>query len=62
MPKSFQNYCTIALISHTSKGNVQKSFKLGFRIMWTKNFQIYKIDSDQIVNIWLAVHNKLENS
>ena len=31
--KELSNYCTIALISHSSKGNVQKSFKLGFRTM-----------------------------
>ena len=26
------------------QGNAQKSFKLGFNSMWTKNFQMYKLD------------------
>ena len=45
--KELSNYCTIALISHASKGNVQKSFKLGFRTMWTENFQMYKVDLEK---------------
>ena len=52
--KECSNYCTIALISHTSS----KSFKVGFSSMWIENFQIYKVDlekvrgiRDQIANI-----------
>ena len=38
--KECSNYHTIALISHASK---IKSFKLGFKITCTKNFQMYKL-------------------
>ena len=37
------NYHTIALISHTSKSNAQKSSKPGFSNMWTTNFQMFKL-------------------
>ena len=42
-PKGCSNYCTILLISHTSK-EWSKSFRLGFNSMWTENFQVYKLD------------------
>ena len=44
--KECSNYCTIALISHTSKVML-KIFKLGFNSMWTKNFQMYKLDLEK---------------
>ena len=41
--KECSNYHIIVLISHASKRLCSKSFKLGFRSMWTKNFQMYKL-------------------
>ena len=40
--KKCSNYHTIALISHTSKV-CSKFSKLGFRSMWTVNFQMFKL-------------------
>ena len=45
-PKGCSNYCTIILISHTSK-ECSKSFRLGFNSMWTENFQVYKLDLEK---------------
>ena len=49
-----KNYCTIALNSHDSKVML-KTLRLGFSSMWTKNFQMYKLDlekaEEQIANI-----------
>ena len=45
--KEFSNYHTIALISHTSKVKCSKSFKLGFSSMWTKKFQMHKLDLEK---------------
>ena len=44
--KERSNYHTIMLISHASKVML-KSFKLGFNSMWTKNFQMYKVDLEK---------------
>ena len=44
--KECSNYHTIALISHASKVML-KTFKLGFNGMWTKNFQMYKLDLEK---------------
>ena len=44
--KERSNYHTIMLISHASKVML-KSFKLGFSSMWTKNFQMYKLDLEK---------------
>ena len=44
--KECSNYRTIELISHVSK-IMLKSFKLGFNSMWTKNFQMYKLDLEK---------------
>ena len=44
--KECSNYCTIALISHTSKVML-KIFKLGFNSMWTMNFQMFKLDLEK---------------
>ena len=41
-PKECSNYCTIALISHTSKVML-KILKPGFSITWTMNFQIFRL-------------------
>ena len=41
--KECSNYHRTALISHTSK----LVFKLGFSNMCTKNFQMYKLDSEK---------------
>ena len=41
--KECSNYCTIALISHTSKVMLKVS-KRGFNSMWTMNFQMFKQD------------------
>ena len=43
MPKS---YCTIVLISHTSKVML-KILKLGFNSLWTENFQMFKLDLEK---------------
>ena len=40
--KECSNYCTIALISHTSK-LFSKMSKPGFNSMWTKNFQMFNL-------------------
>ena len=40
--KKCSNYCTIALISHTSKIMLKFS-KPGFSNMWTVNFQMFKL-------------------
>ena len=40
--KECSNYCTIALISHTSKV-VLKFSKPGFKSMWTVNFKMFKL-------------------
>ena len=40
--KECSNYCTIALISHTSKVMLKCS-KPGFSNMWTMNFQMFKL-------------------
>ena len=44
--KECSNYCTIALISHTSKA-MHKFSKPGFSSMWTVNFQMYKLDLEK---------------
>ena len=44
--KDWSNYCTIVLISHASKVML-KSFQLGFKSMWTENFQMYKLDLEK---------------
>ena len=45
--KERSNYHTIALIPRVSKV-ILKSFKLGFNSMWTKNFQMYKLDLEKV--------------
>ena len=39
-------YCTIALISHTSKHSkvMLKILRIGFNNMWTENFHMFKLD------------------
>ena len=44
--KECSNYCTIALISHTSKVMLKFS-KPGFNSMWTMNFQMCKLDLEK---------------
>ena len=44
--KECSNYHTIALISHASKVTPKFS-KLGFNSMWTKNFQMFKLDLEK---------------
>ena len=44
--KECSNYCILVLISHASKVML-KILKLGFSGMWTKNFQMYKVDSEK---------------
>ena len=44
--KECVNHQTIALISHASKGML-KICMLGFSIMWTKNFQMSKLDLEK---------------
>ena len=41
--KECSNYHTVELISHVSKVML-KSFKLGYNITWTENFQMYTLD------------------
>ena len=41
--KECSNYWITALISHASKRLCLKFFKLGFKNMWTENFQMYKL-------------------
>ena len=46
MPKNVQ--ITIQLHSfHVIARLYSKSFKLGFSSMWTKNFQVYKLDFEE---------------
>ena len=44
--KECSNYCTNALISHTSKVMLKFS-KPGFNSMWTMNVQIFKLDLEK---------------
>ena len=44
--KVCSNYCSNALISHASKV-CSKFCKQGFNSMWTKNFQIFKLDVEK---------------
>ena len=44
--KEHSNYSTIALILHANKV-MFKSFKLGFSSLWTKKFQMYKLDLEK---------------
>ena len=44
--KQGSNYHTIALISHARK-NSPKFSKLGFKNMWTKNFQMFKLELEK---------------
>ena len=44
--KDNSKYHTIALILHTSEVTL-KSSKLGLNSMWTKNFQMYKLDLEK---------------
>ena len=47
MPKNVQT--TIQLLSfHMLAKQYSKSFKLGFSSMWTKNFQMYKLDIEKV--------------
>ena len=65
--KECSNYCTIALVSHTSKVMLKFS-KLGFNSMWTENFQMFKLDLEEAEEseIWLPTSvgslKKQENS
>ena len=45
--KEYSNYRTIAVISHTSKVML-KILKQGFNNMWTKNFQMFKLDLEKV--------------
>ena len=44
--KECSNYHTIALISHASKVML-KILQRGFKSMWTKNFQMFKLDLEK---------------
>ena len=44
--KECSNYCTITLISHAIKVMLKIS-KLGFDNIWTKNFQMFKMDLEK---------------
>ena len=44
--KDGSNYCTITLISHTSKVML-KIPKPGFNSMWTENLQMFKLDLEE---------------
>ena len=46
-PKDCLNYCTVALISHASKVML-KILQPGFNSMWTTNFQMLKLDLEQV--------------
>ena len=43
----WENYCTIAPISHASKDSCPKPFKSGFNSTWTKNSQMYRLDLEK---------------
>ena len=45
--KECSNYCTIALISHTSKVKCSKFSKPGFNSTGTMNFQMFKADLEK---------------
>ena len=40
--KDYSHYCSVVLISHASKV-CSKSFTVGFKSMWIKNFQKYTL-------------------
>ena len=44
--KECSNYCTIALISHTSKVML-KILQVIFNSTWTENFQMFKLDLEK---------------
>ena len=44
--KERSNYCTIALISHTSKGML-KILQAGFNSIFTVNFQLFRLDLEK---------------
>ena len=44
--KECPNYRATVLISHASKV-IFKIFQLGFNSMWTKNFQMYKLNLEK---------------
>ena len=58
--KESSNYCTTVLISHASK-IMLKSFKLGFSTLWTKNFQMYKLDLEKAEEPELKLSTSIES-
>jgi len=48
------------LISHASK-IMLKSFKLGFSTVWTKNFQMYKLDLEKAEEPELKLSTSIES-
>ena len=46
LAKEFSNYCTVALISHSSK--VILKILQGFSSTWTVNFQMFKLDLEKV--------------
>ena len=58
--KECSNYCTIALISHSSKVML-KFCKLGFNSMWPKNFQMCKLDSEKAEEPETTCQNQLDH-
>ena len=67
MPNNCSNRDTVALISLVSKV-CSKSLKLDFNSMWSKNFQMYKLDLEKAeepeikLPISIESYKKLENS
>ena len=58
--KECSNYCTIALISHTSKVMLKFS-KPGFSSMWIMNFQIFKLDLEKAEEPEIKLPNLKDN-
>ena len=59
--KEGSNYFTIALISHASKVMLKFS-KEGFNGMWTKNFQMFKLDLEKLeepdIKLWCLLDHR----
>ena len=59
--KEYSNYCTIVLISHTSKVMLKFS-KLGFSSTCTKNFQMFKLDLEKAEELEIKLPTSIGSS
>ena len=59
--KEYSNYCTIVLISHTSKVMLKFS-KLAFSSTCTKNFQMFKLDLEKAEELEIKLPTSIGSS